>query len=645
MKRICVFGWLSVLSGLLSVATAAEGDLERVRYNNEGLVVDLGVGLWAWPLPMDFDEDGDLDLVVVCPDKPFNGTWFFENPDGAVSMPTFLPPVRISKGDHNVQISYVNGMPRILSPGVEHTEFRTRGIESGVALPVRDEDVFTAAGRVRAKQWKYVDFNGDGLTDIVAGYGDWTDYGWDDAFDAHGNWTRGPLRGHVFLLLNEGTEAEPLYAKAEPVMAGGVPVEVFGWPSPNFADFDGDGDLDLLCGEFIDRFTYFRNVGTREKPVYEPGRFLENNDRLIKMDLQMIVPVAIDWDGDGDVDLICGDEDGRVAFLENTGSLDPYGAPLFEHPVYFRQVAHEVKFGALATPFTVDWDNDGDEDILSGNTAGHIGFFENLDGGYPPKFAEVQLLEADGEVIRILAGYNGSIQGPAEAKWGYTTLNVADWDHDGRLDIVINSIFGRILWYRNVGEPGKPRLEAGRSIEVEWAGPTPKPEWNWWDPVGKELVTQWRTTPCVEDWNGDGLNDLVMLDHEGYLAFFERYQDGAALRLRPGARIFVDADGQALRPNERRAGGSGRRKLVIVDWDGDGRRDILFNSTNATLWRHAGERDGKVILEEVGPLDERPISGHTSSPDVVDWNGDGIPDLLVGAEDGYFYYLRNPRGQ
>ena len=41
--------------------------LERIKYNNPGLVVDLGVGLWAWPLPMDYDGDGDYDIVVCCP--------------------------------------------------------------------------------------------------------------------------------------------------------------------------------------------------------------------------------------------------------------------------------------------------------------------------------------------------------------------------------------------------------------------------------------------------------------------------------------------------------------------------------------------------------------------------------------------------
>ena len=57
------------------------------------------------------------------------------------------------------------------------------------------------------------------------------------------------------------------------------------------------------------------------------------------------------------------------------------------------------------------------------------------------------------------------------------------------------------------------------------------------------------------------------------------------------------------------------------------------------------KRDGRVVFEHVGPLDSRRLAGHTTSPTVVDWDENGLPDLLVGAEDGYFYYLRNPRSE
>src|SRR6188768_3427562 len=72
---------LSLLALLSLSAAHAEdqGAMSRLPYNNPGLVVDLGVGLWAWPLPMDYNGDGRMDLVVVCTDKPYNGTWFFEN--------------------------------------------------------------------------------------------------------------------------------------------------------------------------------------------------------------------------------------------------------------------------------------------------------------------------------------------------------------------------------------------------------------------------------------------------------------------------------------------------------------------------------------------------------------------------------------
>lgn len=639
---------------LLAPCVACADGLEQLKYNHPGLAVDLGVGLWAWPVPCDADGDGDYDLIVSCPDKPSNGVWLFENVTGDTAknkLPVFKPAKKLSSTVHYVMPSFVEGKLRVLSPGTEYPQFTTKGTGEKLALPIARNFYKPLVAnqpkgpKVRHNQWRYVDYDGDGKLDAVVGIEDWSEYGWDDAYNARGEWQNGPLHGFVFVFLSQGdgTFAEPFR-----VEANGKPIDVYGCPSPNFADFDGDGDLDLICGEFLDGFTYFENIGTRAKPKYAPGRRLKDaKGNKLAMDLQMIVPVAFDWDKDGDLDLLVGDEDGRVALVENTGKFDANRTPIFAQPVYFQQQADTLKCGALATPIAFDWDGDGDLDILSGNTAGYIEFFENLSGPgvANPKWAAPKRLEVDGKPFRVMAGPNGSIQGPAEAKWGYTTFSVADWDGDGLPDIVLNSILGEVVWLKNVGTRKQPKLSVPKPIEVEWANTQPQPSlaWGWRKPMGNALLTQWRTTPVVHDFNGDGLPDLAMLDTEGYLAFFERAKRDGKLVLLSPRRAFVDEKGQPLRLNAGVAGRSGRRKLCVTDWDGDGKFDFLLNSANADLLQQVSTKNGVWVFKNAGTLAKQNIEGHDVSPGVADFDGDGVPDFLGGAEDGRFYFMRNPR--
>ena len=389
------------------------------------------------------------------------GTFFFENTEGDVKFPVFRPGVRITKSERNVQVSYIDGKPRVLTPAREYYEFLTRGFDSSRELPLPGQ--LEQSGKFRANQWKWVDYDSDDRQDLLIGMGEWTEYGWDNAYDSEGNWNRGPLRGWVWLARGTGSSEKPEFAEPVRLEADGKPVDVFGMPSPNLADFDGDGDLDLICGEFLDGFTWFENVGTRTEPKLATGRRLSYGGEPVHMDLQMITPVAIDWDRDGDHDLVVGDEDGRVALVENTGKVVGH-MPQFLPPVYFQQQAEYVKCGALVTPVSFDWDNDGDQDLVCGNTAGYIELISNL-GGQPPKWSAPQRLEAAGKTIRIQAGPNGSIQGPAEAKWGYTTLSVGDWDHDQLPDLIVNSIWGKVVWYRKTlaRAPSRSWLRLNRS--------------------------------------------------------------------------------------------------------------------------------------------------------------------------------------
>ena len=206
---------------LASTALAQESPLQPLAYNNPGLVVDLGVGLWAWPIPWDVDGDGDTDLLVSCPDKPSNGVWLFENQSGpGAEMPVFAPGRRLGPTQHYVTPSYADGTLRVLRTNTEWPDVARTGLTPGrdVKLPLPVTAHTTLFGtqpkgqRIRHNVWKYVDFDGDGALDIVQAAEDWSDYGWDDGYDASGRWVHGPLHGVLYWLRNEGTTALPRYA-------------------------------------------------------------------------------------------------------------------------------------------------------------------------------------------------------------------------------------------------------------------------------------------------------------------------------------------------------------------------------------------------------------------------------------------------
>ena len=63
------------------------------------------------------------------------------------------------------------------------------------------------------------------------------------------------------------------------------------------------------------------------------------------------------------------------------------------------------------------------------------------------------------------------------------------------------------------------------------------------------------------------------------------------------------------------------------------------------LWLQSGSGDGTWSFRKVGDLTDDRLEWHSTSPCACDFDGDGVTDLLMGAEDGFFYHLRNPRSR
>ncbi len=280
----------------------------------------------------------------------------------------------------------------------------------------------------------------------------------------------------------------------------------WGHSSPCIADVDGDGLDDLIVGDFGGKFHVYRNTGTAKSPTYvQAGPMPAGVTAEVRIYCCIgSQPRFCDLDGDGIGDMIANSYDPGHCYLfrglpdhkfaAREELLDKSNTPIRSAPI---QKQDYQSFGSFFAP--VDWDHDGDFDLLIGCFDGTLKVRINDGTSKKPEFATDNIaVEANGEPLKVKA---------------HCCPVVADWDDDGLWDIVSGSDDGSVTWFRNTGNKVSPAFSAGQEL----VAPNKGNGYNlllWND---EEIVPGIRSQVEVTDYNRDGKLDLLVGDF--YTAF------------------------------------------------------------------------------------------------------------------------------
>ncbi|MDZ7772536.1 MAG: VCBS repeat-containing protein [Balneolaceae bacterium] len=432
-----------------------------------------------------------------------------------------------------------------------------------------------------------------------------------------------------------------------------------------FADMDQDGDYDLLAEQPYSYIRYYRNDGTSQQPDFTlVTDSLKDVDGTPIFSDRQNIPNVVDIDCDGRLDLFIGRLDGTVRRYESTGR-DDRGVPQFEL-VSERFEGIEIVnqlMGTLHGANTLafhDIDGDGDQDLFWGD------FFE-------PGLLLIENRGSCGNPDLRTEPQPFPLSNPLETS-GYNAPAFADWGGDGDVDLFVgvlggaynaNTTLANNFHFYEQGDDGSFSLRSRRFLDMIDAGSESMAATgdldgdgdgdllmaNRIDPGNRnssivvryenrsgdggpalhradtlQLPEAYHYAPALGDLDGDGLDDLLLGTWRGRIAYYRNTGDG----FEAVNESFVE-----LRRGSNAA-------PVLGDLDGDGDLDLLVGESGGGVryFRNEGSAgEPEFVLQPDAFPDVK--ADRRSAPELLDVDGDGDLDLIMGTESQGLLFYRN----
>jgi hypothetical protein len=218
--------------------------------------------------------------------------------------------------------------------------------------------------------------------------------------------------------------------------------------------------------------------------------------------------------------------------------------------------------------------------------------------------------------------------------WGHSGPCLAEINGDGVRHLVVGDFSGKFRLFRNIGSNKEPKYSAAGYIMVGSAE------------AQVPIYCCIGSSPQFVDFFDKGKLGLISGSYDPGECYLFRALGGGKF----GERETIhDKNGKPMlrRPDQRQKFESFGSWPVMVDWNNDGKPDLLVGGFDGTIFvrLNEGTREEpkfatKNIVVEADGKELKVPEGH-AAPAIVDWDGDGRWDILSGSENGAVYFYRN----